>query len=156
MAINRKKWVFYLHDIDCEKVASSWMSKKILGKLQTRKMRMIGRKTVARLSSFRRIRPMFLGLALTSFDPFNPLVSTSFDPFKVGGILGGLGHADGLGRELIDGLKDSKIVFLFYCLFYCLHIVPVRKIILFFKLKQMIIAVQRWILLSIWVMFESY
>ena len=93
------------------------MSKKILGKLQTRKMRMIGRKTVARLSSFRRIRPMFLGLALTSFDPFNPLVPTSFDPFKVGGILGGLGHADGLGRELIDGLKDSKIVFLFYCVF---------------------------------------
>jgi hypothetical protein len=104
------------------------MSKKILGKLQTRKMRMIGRKTVARLSSFRRIRPMFLGLALTSFDPFNPLVPTSFDPFnplvptsfdpfKVGGILGGLGHADGLGRELVDGLKDSKIVFLFYCVF---------------------------------------
>jgi hypothetical protein len=115
------------------------MSKKILGKLQTRKMRMIGKNTVARLSSFRRIRPMFLGLALTSFepfnplvptsfdpfnpfvptsfDPFNPLVPTSFDPFKVGGILGGLGHADGLGRELIDGLKDSKIVFLFYCVF---------------------------------------
>ena len=44
------------------------MSKKILGKLQTRKVRMIGRKTVAKLSSFRLISPRLV--EFTSFGLF--------------------------------------------------------------------------------------
>ena len=91
------------------------MSRKILGKLQTRKTRMIGRNTVARLSSFRRIRPRFLELiSVDPFDPANPFVSLG--PVKIGDILGEVGVGVGLGPGLITGLqmwKRLKFIFIF-------------------------------------------
>ena len=51
-----------LHSMVCLNVASSWISRSILGKLQTRKIMMMGKKMTAKLSSFLLRSPMFCGL----------------------------------------------------------------------------------------------